>query len=87
MFEFIGRWLGGKPPAPPTRLSQEEVLAIARRAAADSPVSEYLTMATPELREGKTVWIVNSATIGMMLEVLIDDGNGEVLKIRRIGVR
>lgn len=87
MFDFIARWLGKSTQSSPTRLSSDEAIAIARRAAADDPQCENLALAKMERRSGNATWIISSATVGRMLEVWIDDTTGRVLEIRHIGTR
>ena len=70
-----------------TRLSKDEALAIARRATADDPLCQELNLAAIEQKSGVAVWIVSSATVGLVLEVSIDDATAEVLEVRRLGVR
>lgn len=86
MFQFISRWLSGKPNIQ-TRLSADEALAIARSAASNDAMSQHLGPTTVEQRSGSVVWIVSSATVGRTLEVLIDDATGKVLDVRHVGVR
>lgn len=87
MFDFIARWLGKSTQSSPTRLSSDEAIEIARRAAADDPQCENLALAKMEMRAGNATWIISSATVGRMLEVWIDDTTGRVLEIRHIGTR
>lgn len=87
MFDFLSRWLGKDTRPSPARLSEEEAIAIARRAAMDDPQRENLTLVKLESRSGNATWIVSSATVGRMLEVAIDDATGNVLEMRHIGTR
>jgi uncharacterized membrane protein YkoI len=88
VFDFLARLLGKKPTRPPpSRLSSDEAIAIARRAVAGDPVAEDLALAKFELRSGKAVWVVSSATVGSMLEISIDDATGQVLEQKYIGMR
>jgi|APLak6261673822_1056097.scaffolds.fasta_scaffold00580_4 uncharacterized membrane protein YkoI len=87
MFHIFDRWLSKKKKRPKTRLSEQEVVAIARKAAAGQPSCEYLGLVMLEENEGVLTWIVGSATIGGSLEVWIDDASGEVLEIKQLGVR
>lgn len=87
MFEAIARWLGIKKKSTQTRLVQNEALAIARRAAAHEPLAQELAIVRIEERDGHPVWIVSSATVGIKLWVVIDDASGEVLDVKRGGIR
>jgi len=73
--------------APQPRLSQREVLEIARSACASDALCDHLSLATFGELSGRLVWTVSSATIGQMLEVTVDDTSGEVLAVQRVGVR
>ena len=87
MFDFLARWLGKGSRSAPTRLSGDEAVAIARRAAIDDPQCADLILAKLESRSGNATWIISSATVGRMLEVAIDDATGKVLEMRHIGTR
>lgn len=87
MFKLISRWLGGKAAKIQTRLSADQALAIARSATSSDAMSRHLGPTTVEKRSGSVVWVVSSATVGRMLEVLIDDATGEVVEVRHVGVR
>jgi hypothetical protein len=87
MFSWISRWLGRKAPAMATRLSKDEVLAIARKAAAADSLGQYLAWATPYEQAGKRIWSVTSSTRGAQLVVLIDDESATVLEIKHVGRR
>jgi uncharacterized membrane protein YkoI len=87
MFHIFDRWLSKKKEKPKTRLSEHEVIAIARKAASGQPSCENLCLITLEENAGALIWIVSSATIGSSLHVWIDDASGEVLEIKRLGVR
>jgi uncharacterized membrane protein YkoI len=87
MFAFFRRFLGESEKPVHSRLSREEAVAIARRAAANDPMSQDLSMAMVREQSGKVVWIVCSAAIGRTLEVTVDDASGDVLDVRRVGVR
>lgn len=70
-----------------TRLSESEAIKIACETETASDHKELMTLATLVERDGKIVWVVNSATIGNMIEVLIDDETGNVIKAGRVGKR
>lgn len=85
--DLLARWLGKGAPTIPTRLSSDEAIAIARRAAADDPQCEYLTIASVERRSGNAIWIVSPAVVGRHLVISIDDATGEVLEKKHVGIR
>jgi len=92
MFQrLLHRWFGTrqdtKSPKAQPRLNEEEVLAIARDVASEYPGCESLSMATFEEQSGTLIWSVSSLTIGSSLHVSIDDTTGQVLEIKRLGVR
>jgi hypothetical protein len=87
MFHILDKWLSKKKKRPKTRLSEQEVVAIARKAASGLPNCEDLCLVMLEENAGALTWIVRSATIGSALLVWIDDASGEVLEIKRLGVR
>ena len=87
VFDFLARWLGKGPQPIPTRLSSDEAIAIARRAAADDPQRENLTMTRVERRSGKATWIVSASVVGRHLVISIDDATGEVLEKTHLGTR
>lgn len=86
---FLTRWFWRSPPQPNTRLTEEEVRAIAHDAAAaaayESP--EAMICTTLQKEQDRTIWRVSSATIGSGLLVSIDDATGEVIDVRRRGIR
>jgi uncharacterized membrane protein YkoI len=87
VFHIFDKWLSKQKERPKTRLSEEEVVAIARKAASGQPSCEYLGLVTLEENAGVLIWTVGSATIGSALVVWIDDASGEVLEIKQLGVR
>jgi hypothetical protein len=87
MFHILDRRLSKKKEPPKTLLSKDEVLNIARKSATEYPHCKYLNIVTLEKSSGALTWRVSSATIGNRLHVWIDDASGEVLEIKRLGVR
>jgi hypothetical protein len=87
MFDWFRKKPRDRAPDPQTRLTRQEALEIAVRAAAGNTLVEYLTLVSSELRAGSPVWIVSSVTRGLQLVVTIDDASGEVLGVETIGVR
>jgi uncharacterized membrane protein YkoI len=87
VFHIFDRWLSKKKKRPKTRLSEDEVIAIARKAASGYLNCEDLCLVMLEENADALTWIVRSATIGSALLVWIDDASGEVLEIKRLGVR
>ena len=82
-----------KPPQPPTRLSQAEVLALAAAAMQELQIgrglahSYGLVPSLPRLADGRVVWTVSTATIGSGWSVSVDDATGEVGPVKRWGLR
>lgn len=87
MLGTLHRWLVGPRNGRPTRLSRDQALAIARRAAASDPLASRLGAAILEERSGRRLWSVRSATVGLVLVVTIDDATGAVVEMERFGVR
>jgi len=87
LFDLFRRWFGCAQRKPPTRLSADDAVAIARTAAAGEPLCDQLAMTLVQERPGGTVWIVGSAGVGYSLEVTIDDASGRVLEIKHGGLR
>jgi len=83
MLEFFGRWFGRKR-AVRTRLTRDEVLAIARHAAAHDALAPQLVATQVEVRAGLPVWIVSTDGRGLALEVSIDDSTGHVFSVQRV---
>lgn len=77
-------WWRRSDKSPPTRLSAEQAIAIAREAAAatDPTLARYLTAVEPRTQGDRLVWIVASVAIGAALEVVVDDVSGNVLHQR-----
>jgi hypothetical protein len=86
---FLSRVLAGwfRRPRPSTRLDAAQALALARQAAAAEPDVDLLTLAT--LKEGaeRPTWIVSAAAVGSTLVVSVDDETGQVVALKRYGVR
>lgn len=86
-FQFLEGWLGQKTRNPASRLTGNQALEIARKAASGYPNCEDLAIVALKEQDGTPIWIVSSATIGRTLQVFIDDATGKVLEISQIGVR
>ncbi|HET9957434.1 MAG TPA: hypothetical protein VFQ61_23205 [Polyangiaceae bacterium] len=87
MFARLLRWLRPSKPNPVTRLSEAQAIELARRSAAPDSLAEQLTWARLDTSGVGPRWIVGSSTIGLVLEVVVDDATGEVLEKRTLGVR
>ncbi len=87
MYRALRRWFGRTPPGFSTRLRSEDALAIARATAVDQGERDSLTVVNLVQREGSAIWVVSTATIGLMLEVHVDDASGRVLERKWVGVR
>ena len=84
---LVAWWRGGAVPE--TRLTADAARAVAN-AAMTGDWAHYagrMTVAAAELRDGRAVWQVGSATIGSGVFVIIDDATGEVLERRSWGLR
>ena len=73
---------------PATRLTEEEVRAIADAAVADLAfLKDLMTMIRVDEREGRVLWHVGSATRGSGWTVTVDDATGQVIDRQKWGVR
>ena len=82
--------LGPLPPV--TRLTLEEVLALAAEAVRTSERGQELnswglSMAVLNVVDGRVTWWVRTPTVGSGFCVTVDDATGEVGELRRWGVR
>jgi hypothetical protein len=86
---LISRVLGGwlKKSRPTTRLDEAEAVRIARQAAAGYPDRDLLSMVTLSEESGRITWQVGAAAVGSRLVVTIDDETGQVVEIKRYGIR
>ena len=88
MFNFIKQMFGdNKKPEILSRLTESDAIKIACEADIAADHKELMTMTTLLIRDGKPTWVVNSATIGSMIEVVIDDETGKIIKAGRVGKR
>lgn len=88
MLNFFKKMFGAKvKPKIQARLSEEEAINIACQTEIASDHKELMTLTSLIEREGKFVWVISSATIGSMIEVIIDDETGNVIKAGRVGKR
>jgi hypothetical protein len=81
----FGSWL--KSPRPNTRLDEAQALEIARQAAAGEPDRDLLTIVALSDTSEKPTWIVSAAAVGNTLVVSIDDHSGQVVEMKRHGLR
>lgn len=82
------RWVRApETPPPPSRLTREQAVAIARGAVPPGQDPERLVMPHCWQRDGRLIWTVSEAAIGSVLNVDVDDATGEVLAVRRVGLR
>lgn len=87
LFDRLRDWLGRSTADPPSRLSKQDALCIARaRAAIDHDV-QLLDLVQRDVRAGRIVWVVSEAVIGSALVVEIDDATSSVMTMRRTGGR
>ena len=75
---------GIAPPAPiETRLTEVQVLGLAKQAAGEHPMAKFLRIATPRREpSGRVVWLVQTGGVGAFLHFEIDDASGAVLDRR-----
>jgi len=71
----------------PTRLSPTDAIAIACVTGIAKDHKDQMTLVTCLEQDNRPVWVVSSATIGSMIEVVIDDETGAVIKAGRVGLR
>lgn len=70
-----------------TRLTDSEAITIACTTEIAADHKDKMTLVKVIIEEGRPIWVVNSATMGSMIEVVIDDATGNVIKAGRIGIR
>jgi hypothetical protein len=87
MIEAIRRLFGRKAQRPVTRLSEQEVRAIAKAAVAEGFFKDLMTITSVEQRDGRVLWHVGSATRGSGLWVTVNDATGEVVEQKKWGIR
>jgi hypothetical protein len=87
MFDRLRSWLGRSDAEPPSRLSKEDALRIAREGASATHDVRLLTLVRRDVRAGRVVWVVSEAVIGSALVVEVDDATGDVIAVRRTGGR
>jgi hypothetical protein len=81
------RLLFGPPPPPETRMTKEEVMALAAEAFANTRTDDVLCWPTVHSVDGRLTWIVGTATVGSGWTISIDDATGEVGPVEHWGVR
>jgi hypothetical protein len=86
MFALLRRLLFG-PPTPATRMTRDEVLALAAKAAEAARINRTLGVATVRRIDGRLTWIVSTATKGSGWSMSIDDATGEAGPVKRWGIR
>ena len=81
---ILARLIRGAPPPPiATRLSEPEVIDIAKRDAGDHALRDKLNIATARrATNGTVIWTVETPGVGSFLYVVIDDASGTVLERR-----
>lgn len=88
MFDFIkNMFSAGTKPGIPSRLTESDAIKIACETEIAADHKELMTMTTLVMRDGKPTWVVNSATVGSMIKVVIDDETGNVIEAGRVGKR
>lgn len=85
MFTLLRRVLFGPPPE--TRMTRDQVMALAATAADAAGIGRVLGWATVRRIDGRLTWIVSTATKGSGWSVSIDDATGEVGPVKGWGIR
>ena len=86
MIDVLKRLLG-VAIEPTTRMTQEEVVVIAQRAAAGSGLVDDLTTTSIVRQDGRLTWIVATPTVGSGRTVAVDDATGVASLANDWGVR
>jgi hypothetical protein len=81
------RLLFGAPPPPETRMTNEEVTALAAEAFAKARINDAHIWPTVEYIEGRLIWIIGTPAVGSGSTVHIDDATGEVGPVEHWGFR
>lgn len=88
MFGFIRKLFMPEPTIQiKSRLTADEVLAIAKNADLPTTDKEDLCTAFAEEKNGRVVWTATSLTKGRQFLVIIDDKTGRILESKHVGVR
>ena len=79
----------GYAPEPAHRLSREAALSLARTEVSRDGALDPATLQTTQVieREGRTVWLVATPTVGSGTCVVVDDATGDILGIEFWGKR
>jgi len=86
MLALLRRVLFG-PASSETRMTRDEAMALAAKAAEAAAIDRVLGWATVRRIDGRLIWVVSTATKGSGWSVSIDDATGEVGPVTRWGVR
>jgi hypothetical protein len=86
MFTWLRRVVLG-PPGRATRMTQDEAMALAAKAAEAAGIDRVLGVAMVRRVDGRLTWIVSTATKGSGWSVSIDDATGEAGPVKRWGIR
>jgi len=86
MLNLLRRLLSGASP-PKTRMTREQVTALAAKAAAAAKIKQSFGLLTVRQIDGRLTWFARTATVGSGWSVRIDDETGEVGPVRRWGIR
>lgn len=81
MIEWLfGRWRAAPEPGIATRMTEEEVVAVARTAVGDNEMdAQSLANPFPAEHNGAIVWTVSSMVMGSSVTVEVDDATGAVI--------
>ena len=86
MFSLLNRLLFG-PHRPQARMTEQEVRALADRAAHAAHIDRAFSLVVPRSIDGRLTWVASTPTVGSGWSVTIDDATGEIGPVRRWGIR
>jgi hypothetical protein len=86
MLKLLCRLLFGSY-RPETRMTEEEVMALAVEAAAKARIDHAFLGPTVRRTDGRLTWTLSTATLGSGWSIHIDDATGEVGPAKPWGVR
>ncbi|WP_174300152.1 hypothetical protein [Caulobacter sp. S45] len=79
---LLGWLLGAAEPPPPTRLTADQVVALAAASPGVRDLGRALPIATPYRNGDRTVWRVTSGGVGAQWWVEVEDTTGQVGEVR-----
>ena len=76
-----------KPTQKQPFLKPEDVIQLAQNATKGMPGSESLCHTTLQWQDNHAFWIVTTAVKGSGIEVVISDESGDIISVRKMGIR